>query len=95
MERFMAEQAALVAACKLLVAAANAHEAQEDLQRAGLLSDDAGALATLQSGDLVTIARNALYRLLAIDGWVPPEDVRDWMAADKLLIDESVGSAGG
>jgi hypothetical protein len=32
---FMREQVALVAACKLLVAAANAHEAQEELQKAG------------------------------------------------------------
>ena len=58
----MGEQAALVAACKLLVAAANAHEAQEQRHAAGLLRYDVGALATLQSGDLVTIARNALSR---------------------------------
>lgn len=38
-KQFMREQGALVAACKLLVAAANAHEAQEQLQAKGLLGE--------------------------------------------------------
>ncbi len=91
----MKDQAALIAACKLLVAAANAHEAQEQLQAAGLLDGTQGALATLQSGDLVTISRNALYRLLILDGWSAPEQVADGMALDRFVLDERTGAEGG
>lgn len=91
----MSEQAALVAACKLLVAAANAHEAQEELQARGLLTGDGGALATLQSSDLVSTARTALYRLLVSDGWVPPQQVQQGMDVDRALLDEGTGAYGG
>lgn len=67
----MREQAALVAACKLLVAAANAHEAQEQLHAAGLLPGKVGALASLQSGDLVTIARSPFTGCLLPTGGPP------------------------
>ena len=91
----MREQGALVAACKLLVAAANAHEAQEELQRAGLLAEDTAAMATIQSGDLVTIARNALYRLLVNDGWTAPGQVTRDMSRDARLLTEETGAVGG
>ena len=91
----MREQGALVAACKLLVAAANAHEAQEELHAQGLLPEQTAALATIQSGDLVSIARNALYRLLVNDGWSPPAQVTREMAQDARLMDEDTGAVGG
>jgi hypothetical protein len=93
--RFMAEQKTLVAACKLLVAAANAHEAQEELRAGGLLDGETGALATLQSGELVSVARAALYRLLVSDGWQPPEQVRRGLSLDRVLADEQTGALGG
>lgn len=94
-QSFVKDQAALVAACKLLVAAANAHEAQEQLRETGLLDDDAGALASLQSGDLVTIARTALYRLLVLDGWTAPEQIRREVLRDRGLLDLTTGASGG
>ena len=93
--KFVKDQAALVAACKLLVAAANAHEAQERLREAGLLDGDAGALASLQSGDLVMIARTALYRLLVLDGWTAPDQVRRQVLLDKDVLDLTTGASGG
>ena len=93
--QFVKDQAALVAACQLLVAAANAHEAQERLHEAGLLDGDGGALASLQSGDLVMIARTALYRLLVLEGWTAPEQVRREVLLDKRVLDLATGASGG